>query len=420
MKIAISQELLVYAIERGGMAALSDEAFSDNSNVAPLIQSVKISATEKNIVFESTTNVLSSKYVLEVDSNNGVDVKEPGTVLVKAKPLNQWLKTQKKSTIGLSLKTLDTPKMIGISDDVEQDGNSIQMIGSLNLVSKDDKGNGDKWKLDCYDESQVTMVDFDGQDDVHVSVPVSEMEAATKLTKISLLPKDWNHIYDSFVMEKVDDDILLAATDFTRCSTYALQSTDRVDDKFFENSRVFLNGAYFISILKFASSTDLVNIYFDIDNNKSYVYFNNFFVRISSPDDQQRNKFPQIKSLVKTKYYKVGALDKDSLQKRINAASIVNSDSIQFIFEENNNKVKIVAISEAGKAPTSGLTVIEDCASSFKAVFSVKHLNEFMKNLGSDKLTIKTMDSKDIFVFEDEAQENSRMYTMKKNSSIYA
>lgn len=422
MKIKISQEILVHAIERGAVAALSDEAAQDNSNVSMLIQSLKITAKKEKIVFESTTNVLSSKYELKVDLNNGVEVQEEGVVLVQAKPLHQWLNTQKKSTIGLRLKSFETSKSINSSEDIEQqDGNVIQIVGDLLLTSKDENGTGDKWKLDCYDENQVTMTSFEDKKDIHVSIPVSELDKATKLIKISLLPKDWNHIYDSFVLEKIDGKVVLASTDCARCSVYELETADLIDDSFFDKSRVFVNGNHLLSILKLASSTETANIFFDSKENKCYVQLSNLFFRISSPDKDQREKFPKLETLLKTKYIDVGSMDKNPLQKRISAASIVNSDSIQFVFEGGKDKAKVNSISETGKAPTSGLTSVENCSKDLKAVFSVKHLNEFIKTIGGDNLSLKVMENGgNVFVFCDDSVPNSRMYTMKKDSSIYS
>ena len=42
MKIIIEQNLLIHSIERGGLAALSEEASSDKGFLSPVVRSVKI------------------------------------------------------------------------------------------------------------------------------------------------------------------------------------------------------------------------------------------------------------------------------------------------------------------------------------------------------------------------------------------
>ena len=52
MKLAIDQKVLISALEKGAMSALSDEAQGDTSSFHKLIQSVKITAGKEDFIVE--------------------------------------------------------------------------------------------------------------------------------------------------------------------------------------------------------------------------------------------------------------------------------------------------------------------------------------------------------------------------------
>ena len=165
MKITIDQKALICALERGAMSALSDEAQRDTSSFHRLIQSVKITATKDELLFESGASQLATKWAIDLAEESGIEVKEEGIVLVPAKELFGWASKQFKSKIALTLVKLKVPEIIKTGDADTDYGSgqsiSVKKIGTLKIVSRDESKTGNKWNLDCYDPEQMNSVDFE-------------------------------------------------------------------------------------------------------------------------------------------------------------------------------------------------------------------------------------------------------------------
>ena len=167
MKLAIDQKVLIRALERGAMSALSDGAQADTSSFHRLIQAVKITSDKGTLTVESGTNLLATQYTIEAKKENGIEVKEDGSVLVPAKELYTWATKQNKAKIILALSKLKVPEILKAGDADTDYGSSqamsIKKVGSLKLTSRDDSKTGNKWNLDCYDSSQLNPVDCECQ-----------------------------------------------------------------------------------------------------------------------------------------------------------------------------------------------------------------------------------------------------------------
>ena len=147
MKVGIQQPILLEALKKGALPALSDDAQSDFSNTSILMQSVKISASTECFAVESQTNVSSNKFFVTPSKEAGVIVKESGSVLVKAQDLLSWAIIQgSESVINITLDKLAIPEAISdTNDDTIDDKFAIKKIGTLIILAKDDKKTGSKW-----------------------------------------------------------------------------------------------------------------------------------------------------------------------------------------------------------------------------------------------------------------------------------
>ena len=160
MNIKINQKILLNALERGALAALSEEAQSDCSNFSLITRGVRITVDLSSIIFESATSILASRYFVPVDTINGIVVKEVGSVMVPAKEFIEWVTKQGDSIVGLNLKKLDTPELIKGSDSEGDATNTVKKIGSLQVASKDSTNTGNRWQLDCYDTTSFPAINF--------------------------------------------------------------------------------------------------------------------------------------------------------------------------------------------------------------------------------------------------------------------
>ena len=137
MKLGISQKSLLEALDRGAMAALSDEAQADTSNVSVLLKSVTIRANDKELVFESATKLLAVRHSIPITKDSGIEVKEAGEVTVPAKDLYDWANKQGDCRIGMAYTALEKPEAVTPVEEGKSDKLSIKKLGNVKLVSRD-------------------------------------------------------------------------------------------------------------------------------------------------------------------------------------------------------------------------------------------------------------------------------------------
>ena len=155
MKIGIRQKVLMDALNKGALAAISDDAQQDTSTLAPMIKSIKVDVDDKMFTISSSTDLMAVKYSVPATKEEGIAVKETGCILIPAKEFTEWVKVQgEDSTINIYLNKLDTPEIINTLEDDDLDDSSkftLKKIGSTRLTSKDSQKTSGKWELDCYD-----------------------------------------------------------------------------------------------------------------------------------------------------------------------------------------------------------------------------------------------------------------------------
>lgn len=166
MKVGIKQEALMEAVSKGAIAALSEDAQGDTSTMSLIVKSVKITA-DKHITIESHTPMLSVKYAIPASEDDGVIIKETGSILVPAKELLNWISLQgKDSNISITLQKFASPEIINTLDNEENGetedtvGFTLKKIGTVKLVSKSAAKSNKKWEIDCYDPQDVANVVF--------------------------------------------------------------------------------------------------------------------------------------------------------------------------------------------------------------------------------------------------------------------
>jgi len=434
MKLAIDQKVLTRALERGAMAALSDEAQGDTSSFSCLIKSVKITVDE-NFTVESGTNLLSSKWSIGATKENGFDVKEKGTILVPAKELYDWTSKQVKSKIVLTLSLLKTPEVIKTGDDDMDYGSgqatSIKKVGSLKLVSRDESKTGNKWNLDCYDYGQLNSVDFSKAPKSIITIPTNQMEDALKNVAFSSQPKDYQHIFDSVVLEKYGGSVYLAASDTHRCSIYKLDQATGIDDEVFTETetdggktvfgqKILMPSVFVKSVSKMVEGPE-ISVSYDESKSKVYLDMGEWKVRVTTIDSAKFSKFPSVACLMVKTYNKLGSVPKKILSSRLVSASLVNSSMVLFNFnKDNDDSVVIHAISETGHAPNVSNAPVNNLVKDIKAVWGVKHIMDVIKVIKDDDVHLMVPDDLRSVKIVSEEDKNLQYFSMAIDSPTYS
>lgn len=435
MKLAIDQKVLVNALERGAMAALSDEAQVDTSSFAFLIKSVKITAGKKFIV-ESGTSLLSTRWEIDANKENGVEIKEEGSVFVPAKELLDWTSRQNKSKVVLDLDKLQTPEIIKTSDEDMDYGSgqalSVKKVGNLKLISRDESKTGNKWNIDCYDSDQLAFVDFSKTPKRVVQVTSIQLGEALKNVVFSSQKNDYQHIFDSIVLERYQGCVYMAASDTHRCSIYKLDQATDIDETFFTETnskngsmthgqKILIPSIFLRSVSKIVECPE-ISISYEKEKNKVYLDLGNWNIRITTVDSSKFKGFPSVACLISKPYSKLGGIPKSILTNRLISASLVNQSVVLFNFNKGDkgDTVIIHAISESGHAPNISNAPVIGLVKSIKAVWGVKHIMEIAKILKDENVSFMVPDDlKSVKITSDE-DPNLQYYSMSVDSAIYS
>ena len=434
MKTTIKKELLLESLKKGAYAALSDEAQSDTSTLSPIIKAVKITTTSDEIVFESSTALISSRYVLPVDGDTVV--KEDGVIMVGAKDLYEWVNRSGDCYIGFSSKDLKDPQTVNVVGDGADVASKslIKKVCKVNLVSRDDSKTGSKWALDGYDSSVVPeLIDLKNDEKPLFEITLDKLIEAVKLTSFSVLPKDPEHIFDSLSFQKMGDDIYVVSTDATRCAAFKISDANigTIEECIsYEDIRNGNNSnAYGYNVLvsqkflndasKLLSKNHVVGFYRDETKNKVYISQPGFAIKFSTAEKDAVSKFPPVSLFLAKKYEDLCIVDKQTLLNRLNTVSLVNKNAIMFDFQ--NDQLILHGMSEMGYAPCQANMEVKNLSDDIKKVWNVKHFLESLKVFESDdiKIMLPSVTEKNSVRVVDPSKENLLYISMAIEKSKY-
>jgi len=414
MKVEINQEVFLKALEKGGAAALSDEAKTDTSNYSTLIKSVKITAGKK-FVIESLTNLVAIRHSLDVGKDHGITIEEEGTAVVQAKDLVDWVKIQgNTSIIKMVLSKLASPELLDSGSEDDDMKSSIKKVGDLKIASKDEAKTIGKWELDSYDETQYPAIDFSKKGDKMFDTYSQYFTEGVEKASVGAMDKDYDHIYDSISIQVADNDVYFATTDTKRCALYKLPVVEDLQSK----QTVMIPVALLEGLKKVVGKEVKMTFSFEDESNKIFVDMPDTNVRLLCAEKEAIKKFPSISMLLDKDYKDLIEISKVSLNKILVTAAIVNSSSALFDFDKDKGTLIVKAISDEGKhKPTQTKTKLESVGLSSKSVWGVKHLQDCLKAVDSDRVELKVPDNQSLLHVVD--GENFQYFTMKINNPKY-
>jgi DNA polymerase III sliding clamp (beta) subunit (PCNA family) len=400
MKAVIDQKVLTHLLERGALAALSDEAQGDTTAFQKLIKSVRITVDANKVVVESATSLVASRYEMAITKDSGIEVKEDGIALVPALELSNWVSKQKRAKIALSYSALANPEIINVADDQAEFSNSkstVRKIANLRLVSKDDSKTGSKWQIECYDPDPLPAIDFSKKPSACLSVPSGQLNEGLSNVMFSSQKKDYQHIFDSIALESYQGNVYMAASDMHRCSIYKLDKATHVDKAFFTETKSDSKGNKFgqkvlvpCSFLKmFVTNSDgsgIVNFHYDKEKSKVYVSESGWDVRLATVDGKMFDKFPTIHMLMSKGFSRLGHVPKVILSSRLTSASLVNKQTVLFDF--HSDSVIIHAISEGDYSPNASNAPVRQLAKDIKVILGVQHVMDVIKVIKDDDISM--------------------------------
>lgn len=383
MKIRLKQATLINILEKGAIAALTDEAQGDTTVFAPLLKSVKIKATDDTIIAESAIKTMAVQYKYPVSAEE-ITVKEAGEVMILAKELMDWAKRQPDADILLNLKMLDSPQLISNIDGDSTGKASIKKIGTVELMSRDQSKTGTKWSLDCYDASQVTWVDFQ-KPKALFEVKQPMLQEAAKCTGFAAVVHDPAHVKDAFAIQKYKDKLYMITGDGTRMAVYDLNGAV-VNDLTFTYT---VPCKVLSKIAELMSDKNPVLFGFDDKKHRAFIFQDDYIVRADTAEQSIVDaKIPPAGPLFEQFSFTTFAkISKNILASRLSTATLVNKKSVLYIFK--GKQVILHSISESGLAPNTCTAPLIESTRDVKVLWSVSHIMELLKVLPDDEVIIQ-------------------------------
>lgn len=391
MKVGIRQKVLLEALEKGALAAIADNVQAEITVLAMLNKCVKLTVN-KNLIIESSTDLLSVQYSIPASEQNGIWVKEEGSVLVPAKELMHWTKVQgSDSTISISLNKLPVPDMINtfdgeVNDDQDLSKFTIKRIGTIKLLSKNATSKTScKWELDSYDSEHMPKINYEQKAEKCFEIQGGKLIDALKNVSFAASTKDDKHVWDSIAIQTYNANLYFAATDSTRCALYKIPKQDVIDSN---PDRPLLASSNILNqIVKVIDKSEKLFFSYGDEIEKLFISQTNIRIRMASTSKENINKFPSIKKLLDKEYKPLVKISKSLFMDMLVNASVVNGSSALFVFDKENGTLTVKAISEENKyKPNIKQTNVPDIFQSAKIVWAVAHLIEGLKAIESDEI----------------------------------
>ena len=413
MKVKINRKTLLEALEKGSVAAISEEAQADLSTMSLLLKSIRVTV-DKDFIIESSTNLMASKYSIPITEENEIIAEETGSVLIPAKELMTWIKAQSPdSVINMSLNKFNTPEMI--KDSSNEDDAAIKQIGTIKLSSKDTSKIAAKWELDCYDSEQKKVVDYNKRGtkcfDIRSKVLI---ETLNKLS-FAATKKDFENITDSISVQIDGNNVYFLTTDTKRCAVYKMAPSSINNVELKDTLLIPINLLTIAS--KISDEENDLSFFYDKEGDKIFISQKNLEIRVCSVIKETITKFPSISKLIGTTYKQLTTVAKSDMHRVLGNAMLVNGHAASFSFA--SNKLTLKAISEGSYKPSVVRTNVSDLAKELMLVLSPTHLMDVVKVLKSENIQIQIPENLKSVKIIGESDENFYYYSMSKRDARY-
>lgn len=425
MKAVIQQETFENLLKRGTMSALAEEAQGDSTNLSPLIKSVKITIDANNLTIESATNLTSIRVSIPSTKENGIEVKEEGVAVVAAKELVDWVSKQTSSKIGLSVTKLAVPETVEVegADMEAMSKDAVRKTADLKISSKDNTSTGSKWSLDSYDPDQLPKsIKASGKKKELFTVSPKKIADAVGGIIFSSQSKDYQHIFDSLVFQKVGKDIYIGASDQKRCAVYKLTDQLVKIGEYFEEdgSKILIPASNLQDVIKNSDEAKDLTFSYDEERHALFVEQENMIARLAIPEKNIYTKFPSLSNLIKKPYDELGIMPKATLARCLLTVAMVNKESALFVFNVAKSELIAYAASDSGKSPIKSTCPVEKLTKDGKYIWSVQHVMDMMKATKDSNITFMIPSDANSFKVVSSSDPNVQFYGMNIDNAKYA
>jgi len=424
MKVGIRQKVLLETLEKGAVAATSVDAQADTSTLSLLIKSIKITV-DKHFTVESNTDLLAVKYGVLINDDNGIEVKEPGSVIVPAKEFIDWVKLQgEDTTISMVLQKLQTPEVINTLEDMGAEDSekydkgkfSVKKIGVLKMSSKNTSKILTKWEVDCLDPEDKPSVNFAEKSDKIFEMPGQQLLDCLDNVKFAVLDKDPNHVLDSISMQIHDKDLYFAATDMQHCAIYKCPETAEIHTK----KPLLVSAMLLDSAMKIIDKDDKVGFSYSEEKDKVFINQTNLRIRVVCTEKKKISTFPGLDVLLNKSYKTLTECSKDAMMGLLCNASFVNSNSALFIFIKDNGTLTVKAMSEDAKLkPNIRQCPVGNVSKDAKAIWGVSHLISALKAIKASDIQLHLPDNMGSLKITSKDNANFHYFTMAVENPLY-
>ena len=406
MKLSIKQEVLINALDRGAMAAFSDDAQADTSAISLILKSVTIRSDGKNLTVESHTKNISSKFVIPISKENGIEVKEDGEIIVPAKELYDWTKRQQECTLAMILSKLDSPEIVNPLSSEASSTKGIKKIGTVKIMSKDNTKTGTKWNLDCYASEQLGPTKLDLPKNKKFSMGAGTLLEGFGSIAFSAMPRHYEHVFDTISFQSYNNKLYMLTFDSRRIASFdAVAKENNLDINLLIPHKIIG------TVSKLANKDADISFYYDAATNKAYISQEDngieFSIKLSTTDPDKVKKFAPISVIEGYKYKKIASVSRAGLINRLSTSMMVNNESN--LLNMKSDKMTIYSASIAGKAPVTCVIPVKDLTIDYKVVACPTHITDVMKALKDDYA--------DIMIKENEDANKSFKFVSQENKS---
>lgn len=419
MKISIKQKMLVSVLEKGAIAAISEEGQGDSSNLAPLIKAVKITV-DKNFTVESSTNLIASKYSIPV-AENEITVADEGVVLFPAKELMDWVKLQKSDALINMAFQASKPRIINeVEGETDKDIPVVKVIGSLKITSKDSIKTSGKWELDCYDVDSVKSVNYNAKSKKCFDIKGKQLADDLNSVLFASSAKDYQHKFDCISLQHHKGKVYVVATDTHRCAVSRIipENITNVES----TNALLIPSVLLQQAVKISEETNTLSFYHnqDKDNPRIFVSQPNLEMRLAASDENKVKEFPSVAVLIDKEFKPAAEISKDSLTKILMTASLVNKDAVLITIDKDDCSIVVKAISEESKyAPLLEKTGASEVLKNVKVVCSPSHIIDALKIIKADIIQVFVPDSMKSIKIIGKDDANFSYYAMTINTAKY-
>ena len=403
MKFKISNGVLLNALKKGGLAALSlNEVDPEAVHKNPLLRCVKIevrptdSKKHHGLTITSSISKLSSEFVQAKD----VEVLEAGSICLDIQELLNELQSM-LFPHDLVFEVVPS-KQTGVADKL-----TVQVF---NQKGRQVFG----WSYDTVAADAFPATAFETNQPTTIKAKVENLKKAIQSTVFAISQNEYTEVFNSLAISNSKKGIFICATDNRRGALAKLvveETTWKTGPE-----RILVEGSLLQSVISAMENDEVVELIEDIDGEHLIARTSKFVVRMVMPASDVRSKFPPVVQAINTEIVSSVVFNDKNEFLQAMATSVKRTNIVHFEVKTGKDVVK-VNYSNHHKPAIVGCEKIENGLKSETMTLGNKFLldvanrivgNEILMGFSPDEMRAVIKDANDPNVF----------YVMQRNKPM--